>query len=151
MSLRRHLQTIALVERVPALLYRVRRYFMLPSIPLALAMRRARLGQADLVLCLLRVGTRTARKFVERLIGRPIQVSRPAELHYVRANGAAPRIARVPRITSVVPENPCRRSTRFFQNFALFRIGRTMAQLIARGLTRREVRLASRRGWIVME
>lgn len=151
MSLRRHLQTVALVERVPALLYRVRRYFLLPSIPLALAMRRARLGQADLVLCLLRIGTQTARAFVERLIGRPIQVSRPIELHYRRANDSAPRIVRVPRITHVVPVNPCRKSTRFWSHFSLFKVGRTIAQLIARGVTRREVRLAQRRGWIVVE
>lgn len=149
-SLRRHLQTVALVERAPAVLYRIRRYFALPSIPLALALRRRRLGQADLVLCLLKIGTRRARQFVERLIGKPIRVSRPAELHY-RSNGAQPRIARVPRITSVVRENPCRRSTRFWSSFWEFRVGRTVAQLLARGVRRRELRLAVRRGWIVME
>lgn len=151
MSLRRHLQTIAVLARRPALLYRVRRYFALSSIPLALALRQRKLGQADLVLCLLRIGTRVAREFVERLIGKPINVSRPAELVYRHNTSAPARVARVPRIISVIRENPCRRSTRFYNNFFHFRVGRTLAQLVARGVTRRELRLAQRRGWITFE
>lgn len=142
MSLRRHLQTIALVERIPAILYRVRRYFSLPCAPLALCLRRAALGQADLVLCLLKIGTGTARRFVERLIGKPITraVAPPREPCVYLSTP-------VQRVVRVLP-NPCRLSTRFHCNYELFRVGRTVEQLLARGVTRREIRLARRRGWI---
>lgn len=144
MSLRKHLQTIAVISQIPVLLYRVRRYFRLPSITLSVALRRAGLGQADLVICLLRIGTARSRKFVERLIGKPISV-----IHreiYQRTVVALERVA--PRVAWVTPENPCRRSTHFHAIFPLFRPGRTIAQLLMQGVRRREVRLATRRGWV---
>lgn len=146
MSLRRHLQVIAVVNRTPALLYRLRRYFKLRSEPLVLALSRRGLGQADLVLALLRIGTRTARHVVERLIGHPITVA-PACLLRYHVNGHAPRVARQPVITHVVPKCPARKS-KLATYFAEFKVGRTLSQLAARGVTRRVLRTAERRGWI---
>lgn len=147
--LRRHLQSIALIDRVPALEYRVRRYFELGSRNLFVELRDARLCQADIVLCLLRINTSTARRVVESLVGRPIVVSRACRLMW-HINSQRPRVMRQPVITWVCPRNPCRNSTRIGASFAEFKVGRTRQQLLMRGVSRGDIRRAVRRGWIVM-
>lgn len=148
--LRKHLQTIASMRRRPVLLYQVRRYFDLPSVPLHVAMRRRGLGQADLVLCLLRINTPASLHYVEMLIGKPITRAQACLLRY-RVNGARPTVARQPRVTWVVPVNPCRKSTELRLRFSEFRPGRTLEQLLVRGITRRDIRMAQRRGWVQMQ
>lgn len=149
MSLRKHLQSIAAIDQNPALKYMVRTYFDLGSERLSVALRRAGLGQADLVLCLLRLRLPSARRMAESLIGHPITVA-PAVKFTWRANGAAPTVGKQPVITWVMRDPPTRRSTRLDQCFAEFRVGRTRQQLLARGVSRGDIRRAARRGWIRM-
>lgn len=148
--LRKHLQTIAAMRRRPALVYRIRTYFALPPrVPLYVSLRRRGLGQADLVVCLLRLNSRYSVHFAERLIGKPITRA-PACLLRYRTNGGPPRVLRQPRVVWVAPTNPCQRQTDLRLRFDHFQPGRTMEQLLVRGLSRRDIRTAVRRGWVQM-
>lgn len=145
---RKHLQTVALINRDRVLKARVRHYFNLPRGTLAPLLRRAGLGHADLVLCLLRLGE---LDYVERLVGRPIVYGPTFSIRLSSRGGH--RVVRdaTPRLTWVTPDNPRRTSTRAHQRFEEFRVGRTEAQLRMRGVTRRDLRRAERLGWIKME
>jgi hypothetical protein len=149
MSIRKHLQSIALIARTPALLYRVRTYFGLGAGHLFRELRLRRLGQADIVLCLLRIGTRLARRAVEALVGRPIIVAPACRFTY-RVNGARPTVGRQPVITRVEPMPVLRKSTRIAECYKEFRVGRTRDQLLARGVSRGDIARAVRRGWIAL-
>lgn len=122
-----------------------------------------RLGQADLVLSLLHIRDsassadrrRVLSFYVHRLVGRPILVGESCLLRY-RVNGHAPTILRTrdPRdrkITWVLETNPRQPSTDAHLRWSEFRVGRSVAQLRTRGVTRRDLRRAVRKGWIRME
>jgi len=147
--LRKHLQSLALIVRTPALLYRVRRYFNLGTEHLFVALRRAGLGQADVVLCLLKIGTQRARRIAEALIGKPITVAPACRFTY-SVNGHAPRIGRQPVITWVIDEFPVLRMSRLVRCLHEFRVGRTREQLMRRGVTKGDIGRAVRRGWIAL-
>lgn len=117
---------------------------------LASALERRGLGQADVVLALLRARlVPGARAHVEALIGHGIQVGPPCLLYY-RTNGP-PRVKRVVvRVTAVVPENP-RTEPLARRRFEEFRVGRTEEQLMARGITRRELTWVRKQGWVSMQ
>ena len=146
-----HAQTVCTLDRrSPDLADMVRSYFRLqPHLSLFYSLRTARLGQADLVLCLLRTPHPHARAYVEQLVGRPIAVLPCVRLLYP-VNGK-PRV-QTPRITWVAKCNPRKPKSAAAARFAeVFKPGRTLEQARARGATTRDVRWAVRRGWIKME
>lgn len=150
---------VAGIGRDRPLKYLVRDYFALPQHKALMPALLARgLGQADLVLCLLRLrdahrGLRTAAEaHIAGLVGHPIVVGPPCLSGY-RARGTR-HVARGPsdpRIAWVAPENPRLPRTEAHMRWTEYRVGRTEAQLRARGITRRDFRKALRRGWITME
>jgi hypothetical protein len=129
-------------------MYRVRRYFSLDSGHLFRALRRKKLGQADLVMALMKIGTDAARRITECLIGRSIAIG-PACLLKWSHNTERPTIGRQPVITRVIAHRPkIKARSRLAQVFDEFRVGRTRAQLLSRGVSRGDIRRAQKRGWI---
>lgn len=149
MALRKHLQSLALIARNPALLYKVRRYFGLDSTHLFIALRRKKLCQADIVLCLMKIGGEAARRIAESLIGKSIIIG-PACKFLWKVNGAKPSIGRQPMITWVIKKFPVLRKSKIAQCFSEFRVGRTREQLMNRGVTRGDIRRAMKKRWIRM-
>lgn len=153
-----HYRAVARIHSEPALKYLVRDYFELPkTIALMPAMLARRLGQADLVLCLLRLrdqhwGMRHAfEAHITALIGHPICVG-PACLQSYRTGPT--RVVRSQddrRITYVSPENPRQPNTEAHMRWCEYRVGRTLGQLYVRGVSKRDVRRAVARGWIKVE
>lgn len=139
----------SLQRNCPSLAYRIRVYFGLGSGPLIRSIPRAGLGQADVVLALLRIGTRCARRYVEHIIGRAITVCPSCRLTYPY-NRQRPRVSLQPVITWVTPNPPLRCSTKIAACYTEFRVGRTREQLLCRGVSRGDIRRAVRRGWITM-
>lgn len=147
--LRRHLAALSAITRTPSLLYRVRQYFSLDSGPLLTALRRAALCQADIVLALIRIGTKRARVIAESLIGKPITIGPGCRLVYDH-NRQLP-LVRTQRTICRVADAPFARSkSRLHACLPFFQIGRTWDQLLARGVRRGDIRRAIRRGIITM-
>lgn len=162
--LTRHAMTISMLNRDGHASTLIRDYFDLSrSTSLMAALLDRELGQADLVLCLLRLRDHTTvpdrRRllgfYVCRLVGRPILVGDPVVLRY-RANGSVPR-ATTPRspddrkITWVLDHNPRQPGTEAYLRWNEIKVGRTVSQLRSRGITRRDLRKALRLSWIRME
>lgn len=145
---RKHLQTVALINRDRVLKARVRFYFHLRRGTLSVLLRRAGLGHADLVLCLLRLGE---LGYVERLIGKPIVYGPSFSIKRSSRSGHHAAVDTSPRITFVQADNPRQSQSDAYSRFKIFKVGRTESQLRARGVTRRDIRKAQRRGWIRME
>jgi len=164
MLLSRHCLTVAMLNRDPLTAFLVRDYFDLPrGRTLFASLMDRRLGQADLVLCLLHLRDQQRRErdyhrilsfYVRRLVGRPILVGEPCLLRY-KINGHAPSTARpLPserRLIWVTEVNPRQSGTEAHQRWVEFRPGRTVSQLRARGVTRRDLRRAERKGWVRFE
>ena len=148
---RKHLVTLALINRDKRLAARVRIYFSLKRGTLAPLFRKSKLGQADLVLCLLRFGDKQSLDFVERLVGRPIKYGPSFRLTYPKNGTPTSRVDTSPRVTFVVPNNPRLGSTKAHDRFQEIKVGRTVKQLRARGVTRRDINKAVRRGWIQLK
>lgn len=127
----------------------MRQYFRLGGEPFLQALRRAGLGQADIVLCMMRINTRRSREIAEALIGRPITVAQACRLTW-QSNTQRPTVRRQPVITWICPDVSIRRRTRLAAAFQEFRVGRTREQLMSRGVSRGDLRRAIRRGWIRM-
>lgn len=153
-----HARTIAAIGADRPVKYLIRDYFALPNqTSLMPALLARSLGQADLVLCLLRLRDRHSNvrhgveAYITALVGHPISIG-PACLLRYRENGP-PSVAldRSPRITFVVPDNPRQPSTDAHLRWHEYRVGRTTAQLRARGVKPKDIRLAKRRGWIKLE
>lgn len=120
------------------------------------------LCQADLVLCLLRMNSRPSLQLVERLIGRRITHCPPC-LVLFRGPSAVPRrmVPSTPddrRVLSVVePSARDHRGRRrllarpMYSRLAEVKPGMTLAQALGRGLTRRDIRIALKRGYFVVE
>lgn len=118
------------------------------SLDLYDAAEEARLSQADLVLTLLRLGGPAALPDVERLVGKPILVLpgvhiRPLPIQ-PRKRATGPDEARVVRVA----RNPRLPTTPSFQRYQQFKPGRTIRELIARGVTRKDIRQARQAGWV---
>ena len=117
------------------------------------------LGQADLVLALLRLRdqrtaySHTLRVYVELLMGHPIVVGPCCLLRYGH-DTPRPRAVRsvddrrIVHVHSTNPRQPC---TPAHLRWCEYRVGRTLGQLYVRGVTRRDVRRALRMGWIKLE
>lgn len=161
--LARHFVTVAMMNRDRVTAFLLRDYFDLSRKETLMSALLSRgLGQADLVLSLLRLRDaapgpdrrRLLSFYVRRLVGRPIQVC-PSCLLLYRVNGHAPRASRpLPsdrKIIWVTDTNPRQPGTDAFLRWLEFRPGRTVAQLRARGVTRRDLRRAERRGWVRFE
>ena len=141
-----HAASITLVSRDPVLGSAVRRYFNLREDGALLPLLLSRgLGQADLVLCLLRVGGDAARWHVEIIVGRPILI-----LPCVRCQPLT-RAARAARVAWVAPCNPRKPGSRAHAAFGAMRPGATVEALRARGVRTRDITYALRRGLIKME
>lgn len=154
--LRKHARTLANINRCGALHAALRTYFNLPSKRMALtpALYQKGLGQADLVLALLRIPHPLSRLFIESLIGHPITIGSPCLLGY-RTNGR-PHVVHSDtyddrRITFVTDTNPRQHGTDAHLRWSLFQVGRTVGQLRVRGCKRRDIRRAARKGWITLE
>ncbi len=108
------------------------------------------LGQADVVLALLR-GPEDLHACAEALVGRAIEILPGVDL----GRPPPPAAPEVPaadrrRVAAVAP-NPRLPTTGSFHRFKHFRVGRTVAQLLTRGVTRRDIREAQRNGWVRLE
>lgn len=115
------------------------------------------LGQADLVLALLRINHSRARHYIGLLIGHPIVIAPPCLLRYnLNSNASRPSITRPVgndnrRITFVQDTNPRQPGTESHLRWPWFQVGRTVAQLRVRGVKRRDIRKAADFGWIRLE
>lgn len=147
--LRRHLAALAAITRYPSLSYRVRQYFSLGSGPLIIELRRALLCQADIVLCLVRIGTCHARRIAESLIGKAITIG-PACRFVYDHNRSRPLVRTQAVIARVHDCSSVRRRTRLHTVLPEFRVGRTWDQLVARGVRRGDIKRAMKRGLITM-
>jgi len=106
------------------------------------------LCQADVVLALLRV----ERLPVGEFCGCRVTRCPPA----LRGSAPSPRRddRRAPdqrRVVSVVRDNPRQTRTPAWHRWRVVRVGRTVQQMLARGLTRKDLRIAVRHQWIQLE
>lgn len=99
----------------------------------------------DLVLALLRGGYLPE---AEALAGVPIQYGRPAIARPLPVE--EPTKGPDDRIIRSVAPNPRLPTTPAFQRYKAFRPGRTIAQCLSRGVTRRDLREALRAGWVLI-
>lgn len=141
---------------IAALPYDVRAHlrsrFTLPGdASLYSGLHAAGLGQADVVMELLRLGTPAAHEGIALLVGRPVTVLPPA---------VPPRIplpvrprAKEPddRVVLSVGRNPRLPTTPSFQRYRLIQAGLSVAQLLKRGVTRRDLRELTSGGHIQLE
>lgn len=115
------------------------------------------LGQADLVLALLRIEHPRSRHYIGLLIGHPITIAPPCLLRYnLHVNTARPSTTRPSRvdnakITYVQDTNPRQPGTESHLRWPWFQVGRTVAQLRVRGVKRRDIAKAIDFGWIKIE
>ena len=147
MILHRYVSAIAVVDRDLAVSRLVRRRLCLhPTRPMLYALHAMGLGQADLVLALLDVGTEGAREHVARIVGRPVRVLPSAYLGW--SLSGRPRVKFSPKIVHVSP-CPRKPGTDAEKRYEYcFREGLTLEQARARGATKRDIRRAVHREWI---
>lgn len=132
-------------------------------------------GQDDLVLCLLRMDTESALTYVERVMGKPVTRC-PPQVALCRPPPppvARPRAGDDRRVVSLRSVNflrvmsqivrPGSRAlartgktrvaldTPMYDRLGMVRVGLSVTQLLARGVTRRDLRIAERRGWLTLE
>jgi hypothetical protein len=107
--------------------------------------------QADLVLCLLRINTPESLCDAERLVGKPITYCPPC-LRW-KPPLQRDRMPEDRRVLSVRPDPVLAGSGRrsWLRRYHLFREGLTVAQLRQRGVTKRDLRIVTRRQWVVFE
>jgi hypothetical protein len=136
--------TVARINRNKSVSLRVRRYFkMNPDEVLWYGLRTRGLWQADLVLCLLRLGCKQSRDHIAELIGHPITVC-PAQKRSIPILMKEKKS----RVTYVIKNNPRYPNTGAYERFQIFRAGRTVEECFSRGITPRDYRQAVRHGWI---
>lgn len=117
-------------------------------------------SQADLVLCLLRLNTRASLRHASKIVGRPIVMCPPL---LALARGPLPKAKarrfgddRLVKTVKPIPAKT-RRGHATLENsdmrrrMLIPRVGLSVRQLVARGMTRRDLRLAQRRGHLVLE
>lgn len=117
---------------------------------------QARLMQADLVLCALRLNTDQSLRLAEKLVGKRItrcppclRSGRSPSIGATKPSGDDRIVTAVsdPRIVSkrrILPRSP------MYDRIARARVGMSVASLIGRGLRRRDLRIATKRGYIVL-
>lgn len=116
-------------------------------------LERARLCQADVVLCALRINTSASLRLAEVLIGKRIVHCPPALGRY------SPPAPRQPtgddRWVTRVRQPDARQWGRrrllccpMYDRVARARVGMSVSHLLSRGLRRRDIRIALRRGYL---
>jgi hypothetical protein len=119
----------------------------------------ARLCQADVVLCLLRIGTANAIQTVEALVGRPITHCPPAlalrrariKVRVEVREGDERLIVKI-RKPSLFEKGKRRLlNCAVYARLALVRVGMSINQIISRGVKRRDLKIALRRGYLSIE
>lgn len=154
--LRKHAAVIGRINNDPQIKSKILQYFGIVRSPeyLTPVLYQRGLGQADLVLCLLRIGGARARVYVEQLIGHSITIGPPCLLLY-RTNGkprpAHQRAADDRKVIFVVPGNPRVSNTGAALRWNEVKLGKTVSQLRSRGVWKRDIRIALKRGWIKLE
>jgi hypothetical protein len=158
--LKKHSLVVAMMNRDTTTAFLLRDYFDLPRhTTLMSCLLHKQLGQADLVLALLRLRDRRPRNhrvlgaYIELLVGHPITVAPTCLLRYA-TNTSHPRVVRSRderKITFVLGTNPRAPATAAHLRWCEFRVGRSLGQLYVRGVTKRDVRKAVRKGWIKVE
>ncbi len=153
-----HARTVARLNNNPGLKYLIRDYFSMPrTTALMPALLSRALGQADLVLCLLRLrdahaGVRLAcEAHITALVGHPISIGPGCLLRYRDDGRLHVALDRTPRVVWVTPGNPRKPNTDAYPRWCEYRVGRSTAQLRTRGVKPKDIRLARRRGWIRLE
>lgn len=158
--LKKHSLVVTMMNRDTNTAFLLRDYFDLPrNQTLMASLLSKQLGQADLVLALLRLRDQRLHDrhllgaYIELLVGHHITVAPSCLLRYSLAS-PRPKAVRSRddrRLTYVVPENPRAPATVAHLRWCEFRVGRTLGQLHVRGVTRRDIRKALRKGWIKVE
>lgn len=120
------------------------------------ALLTTRADQATLVLLLLHAGSSPCRKAAERLVGHPIRRCLPHVPPDPLPARVTPRSGDARRFTFVLDHNPLTEHpnnshNRDFHRFSLFRRGRTIAEYLGRGGSRKHLRMCVRRGWVKVE
>lgn len=154
-----HYRTVAFINQNQSMKYLIRDYFSLPKWQALMPALIGRgLGQADLVLALLRLRdrhggpTKTAcDQHIAALVGHPIVVC-PACLRDYRTGPTRVTKSRDDRrILFTVHDNPRQPGTEAYLRWCEYRVGRSLGQLYVRGVKKRDVRRAISRGWIKVE
>lgn len=101
--------------------------------------------RCDVILALLRVGTADARSAAEQIVGRPITTCPPA----VPPRRPLPvaRQSEVPRVRRVDRDPPVMASSAR-ERFGLIKVGMTVDQMLSRGVTRRDIRYWTKKGYL---
>lgn len=125
------------------------------------AMVLSRLCQADVVLCLLRLNTARSLRAAELVVGRPItrcpsglRLRREAERRLRLSVEADERLEHVVSVTQPsARESGARRflGAALYARLSVVRAGMTVSQMLARGVRRRDILLATRRGYLLLE
>lgn len=158
--LRKHAHALALMSADKQIKHAVCEYFTVPKTSRRFALTpilyQRGLGQADLVLALLRISHPRARHYIELLIGHAITICAPCLLSYGNRNTSRPTVTRpeepdTRRILWVNPTNPRQPGTQANLRWAWFQVGRSVGQLRVRGVKRRDIRKAADMGWIKLE
>lgn len=129
----------------------LRSYFRLPAKgDLFQHLQEAHLTQADVVLALLKDGRPHMREAAEAIIGAPIKVGHSTVPPPPSPVRLPPRTGDERRFTKVAA-NPRLPTTDSAMRYRLMRPGRTIAEFLRRGGTRRDIREALRAGWVEIE
>lgn len=118
------------------------------------ALLASRLMQADVVLCALRLNTSASLRLAEHLVGRPITrcpsmlMRWTTPIKHSRREGDDRRVTHVRRPEAV--QRGRRRLLRcsLYDRIARARVGMDVHTLLARGLRRRDIRIALKRGYL---
>ena len=120
-----------------------------PSPCLYTSLHAAGFGQADVVLVLLRLDLPQTRSAAEALVGHPIR--RPPPHNYPKFPPSVPPSTKTSpddRRVKSVERNPRLPTTPSFFRYQFFRPGVTVRSLLARGVTRKDIREALQHGWV---
>lgn len=109
-----------------------------------------KITRVDVALALLKLNTRSAIKSAEQILGVPIRQCPPAVPPWP-PKAVVVREGKALRVTKVAHPNPCYPGRDTHRRFALVRKGMTEEQLLAKGITRRDIADWTRRGYVEME
>jgi len=131
-----------------------------PRTPLYTVLTASLVMHIHVVMACLRLNTKRTLDLATALVGRPINVCKPdlarARLSPFLAAAAAKTVDQR-RVLAIKPRpgtgDTERRllSTDLYRRLGLIRVGMTVEQLMVRGVTRRDLRLARARGWLKIE
>jgi len=131
---------------------RISRWFETDEDKLFNALNQHGFDQAALVLCLLRINTQAALHHVEALVGKPIEYCKPV-YHWQAVPVNRAELPGDHRRVLRVAEQPELKSGRrsWLRRYHLLKVGLSVEQLLRRGVTRNDIRLLIKRGWILLE